>query len=74
MRNNLSKDWDNVNDLVIYGFGKIAHDNIKFFKTHFNISYIVDSDISKCNCEYQGIKVKHIDEVIEELGNKKLLL
>ena len=26
MRNNLSKDWKNVKDLVIYGFGKVAHD------------------------------------------------
>lgn len=74
MRNNLSTDWKNVKDLVIYGFGKVAHDNIKFFKTHFNILYIVDSDIGKCNCEYQGIKVKHIDEVIEELGNKKTVI
>lgn len=31
MRNNLSKDWKNVKDLVIYGFVKVAHDNIKFF-------------------------------------------
>lgn len=43
-------------------FGKVAHDNLDFFKNNFNIVYIVDGDKSKCNIEYKGIAVKYVDE------------
>ncbi len=70
----LSKDWKDVQDLIIYGFGKVAHDNIRFFKNNFRIVYIVDSDPKKCGCEYEGIPVKHVDEVKGELNRYKIVI
>ena len=30
MKNKLIDDWKDISELVIYGFGKVAHDNIDF--------------------------------------------
>lgn len=70
----LSKDWKDVQDLIIYGFGKVAHDNIRLFKNNFRIVYIVDSDPKKCGCEYEGIQVKHVDKVKNELNRYKIVI
>ena len=33
----LTDDWENTENIIIYGFGKVAHDNLDFFKNNFNI-------------------------------------
>lgn len=70
----LTDDWENTENIIIYGFGKVAHDNLDFFKNNFNIVYIVDSDKSKCNIEYKGIAVKYVDDVKDELKNYKIII
>lgn len=47
MEYKLTEDWKDVKNLVIYGFGKVAHDNLQFFKNNFSIVCIVDSDKEK---------------------------
>ena len=74
MKSKLTDDWKDISELVIYGFGKVAHDNIDFFKSSFNIAYIVDSDKEKCNCEFKGISVKHVDDVKNDLKNYKIVI
>ena len=74
MKSELTDDWKYISELVIYGFGKVAHDNIDFFKSSFNIAYIVDSDKEKCNCEFKGISVKHVDDVKNDLRNYKIVI
>jgi organic radical activating enzyme len=74
MKSELTDDWKYISELVIYGFGKVAHDNIDFFKSSFNIAYIVDSDKEKCNCEFKGISVKHVDDVKNDLKNYKIVI
>ena len=74
MKSELTDDWKYISELVVYGFGKVAHDNIDFFKSSFNIAYIVDSDKEKCNCEFKGISVKHVDDVKDDLKNYKIVI
>ena len=74
MKSELTDDWKYISELVLYGFGKVAHDNIDFFKNSFNIAYIVDSDKEKCNCEFKGISVKHVDDVKDDLKNYKIVI
>ena len=74
MKSKLTDDWKDISELVISGFGKVAHDNIDFFKSSFNIAYIVDSDKEKCNCEFKGISVKHVDDVKNDLKNYKIVI
>ena len=74
MKSKLTDDWKYISELVVYGFGKVAHDNIDFFKNSFNIAYIVDSDKEKCNCEFKGISVKHVDDVKDDLKNYKIVI
>ena len=74
MKSKLTDDWKYISELVVYGFGKVAHDNIEFFKNSFNIAYIVDSNKEKCNCEFKGISVKHVDDVKDDLKNYKIVI
>lgn len=74
MKSKLTDDWKYISELVIYGFGKVAHDNIEFLKNNFNIVYIVDSNKEKCNCEFKGISVKHVDDVKDDLKNYKIVI
>ena len=32
----LTDDWENTKNIIIYGFGKVAHDNLDFFKNNFH--------------------------------------
>ena len=74
MKSKLTDDWKYISELVVYGFGKVAHDNRDFFGGIVNISYIVDSDKEKCNCEFKGISVKHVDDVKDDLKNYKIVI
>lgn len=74
MKSKLTDDWKDISELVIYGFGKVARDNIEFFKNNFNIVYIVDSNKEKCNCEFKGISVKHVSDVKGDLKNHKIVI
>lgn len=74
MKSKLTDDWKDISELVIYGFGKVAHDNIEFFKNNFNIVYIVDSNKEKCNCEFKGISVKHVSDVKDDLKSHKIVI
>lgn len=74
MKSKLTDDWKDISELVIYGFGKVAHYNIEFFKNNFNIVYIVDSNKEKCNCEFKGISVKHVSDVKGDLKNHKIVI
>lgn len=74
MKSKLTDDWKDISELVIYGFGKVAHDNIEFFKNNFNIVYILDSNKEKCNCEFKGISVKHVSDVKGDLKNHKIVI
>ena len=74
MKSKLTDDWKDISELIIYGFGKVAHDNIEFFKNNFNIVYIVDSNKEKCNCEFKGISVKHVSDVKDDLKSHKIVI
>ena len=70
----LTDDWENTENIIIYGFGKVAHDNLDFFKDNFNIVYIVDGDKSKCDIEYKDIPVKYVEDVKEKLKDYKIVI
>lgn len=74
MEYRLTEDWKDIKEIIIFGFGKVAHDNIDFFKRNFNIVYIVDSNKEKCNCEFKDISVKHVDDVKYDLGKYKIVI
>lgn len=74
MEFNLTNDWKNISKIVIYGFGKVANDNIQFFKNNFDIVCIVDGDKKKCDIKFKDIPVKHISEAKEELNNYKIII
>lgn len=74
MKYGLTEDWKNIKELVIYGFGKVAPDNMDFFRQNFNILYIIDSNKDKCGVKYKEIDVKHVNDVLDDLTNHKIVV
>ena len=37
----LTDDWENTENIIIYGFGKVAHDNLDFFKIILTLSILL---------------------------------
>lgn len=74
MEYKLSASWRNIDEVIIYGFGKVTHDNLKFFLKNFHVRYIVDKDKSKCGCEYMGVPVVYFEDVKDDLGKHKIII
>ncbi len=74
MEYRLSKDWEGVDTIIAYGFGKEARDNLDFFIKRFRISMIVDGNPEKCGGSYRNIPVMHLDLVKHELKNYKIII
>lgn len=42
--NSLSEDWNNVSEIVVFGFGRTAIRNVDKLAQDFKIAMIVDND------------------------------
>ena len=70
--NRLNESWNNITDLVIYGFGRTAERNIDRISQDFNIVGIVDN--GKCGMEYHGTHVMKQEEAVEILNKYKIVV
>jgi len=72
--NKLSSDWNKINEIVIYGFGRTAVRNIDKLAEDFQISMIIDNDPQIYGKRYGTCKVQTFEEVKEQLPKKKIVV
>lgn len=70
----LSDDWEEVDEIIVYGFGKEAQDNLDFFINKLKIFMIVDGDRSKCGGYYKEIPIVHVENARQELRKYKIII
>lgn len=70
----LSEDWENIQDLVLFGFGKLLHGNIKAIMKYFSVVAIIDNDIKYKGNEFKGIPIISLDEYIQSDMDKKIVV
>lgn len=72
--NKLSSDWNEISEIVIYGFGRTAVRNVDKLSEDFHISLIVDNDQRIHGKQYRDCKVQNFEEVKEQLPGKKIVI
>ena len=70
----LTEDWEDIHDIVLFGFGKLARGNIDAIRKNFKILAIIDNDISINGMHYQGIPVYSLCEFIETKIKSKIVV
>lgn len=58
----LSEEWENLTELVVWGFGKLADGNIDSLISEFKINYIIDNAQELRGKEYREIKIISYEE------------
>lgn len=70
----LSTDWENVKEIVIFGWGKYGQKLIKSVQKDFQIIAIIDNDESKNGDKYDGIPIMSMKEAICFIKNYKIVV
>lgn len=73
--NRLSDDWKGIQEIVIYGFGRVAQRNIRKLSRDFKIKYIIDNNPkNQENAKLTGLESKNFQQVKHELGQHKIVV
>lgn len=72
--NNLTEDWNELKEIVIYGYGRVARRNIKKLSRDFSIKYIVDNYLEHNLCSELEWEVRKFSQVRDELGRYKIIV
>lgn len=65
--NRLTDDWEDLTEIIVYGFGRVAQRNIGKLKADFDIKYIIDNDPALGIHSYDGIPIQKYEDIKEEL-------
>ena len=59
--NRLTDSWQDLREIVVYGFGKVARRNIDKIAREFSVKCIVDNDPKYADGgSYQGIAIQNL--------------
>ena len=72
--NKLSPEWNEISEIVVYGFGRTAVRNVDKLAEDFHISLIIDKDPQIHGKQYGDCRVQTFDEVKENLPGKKVVV
>lgn len=72
--NKLSSDWNEIKEIVVYGFGRTAVRNIDKLAEDFRISIIIDNDPDIYGKRYGDCRVQTFEEVKKFLLGKKIVV
>ena len=73
--NRLSDSWQNLREIVVYGFGKVAQRNIDKLIRDFSVKCIVDNDPKyAADGEYKGIAIHNLQKASKELKSHKVIV
>ena len=70
----LPEDWNEINEIMIYGFGRTAVRNIDKLAEDFHIALIIDNNPAICGKEYGGNVVQTFEQAKENLRGKKIVI
>lgn len=70
----LSKDWEYVQSIVTYGFGRVAKANIDMLVDDFSVYVIIDNAADLENQEYRGIPILSYQKYVERNKKNKIVV
>lgn len=72
--NQLKEDWNNIDEIIPYGFGWEANRCIDKLIEDFKIPFIIDNSIQKIGSEYRGIKIISWEQAKNKIDSRKILI
>lgn len=72
--NRLSSEWNQIKEIVVYGFGRVAQRNIGKLQKDFQIKYIVDNNPELIDTVYSGITIRSFKEAKDEIAGTKVIV
>lgn len=70
----LSKDWRDITELVVYGFGRIGQGTIDLFVDKFSVRYIIDNKMEYQGQFYRGIPIINYHTYKQSEGKYKIVI
>ena len=70
----LSEDWNNLEEIIVYGYGRVSVRNIGKLWKDFKIKYIIDNDPKLQGENYKGIPVRSFEEMKEKIQGIKIIV
>jgi len=72
--NKLSQDWNDIEKIVVYGYGKVAQRNIGKLYKDFKIISIIDNNPALKGQTYEEIPIKSFSEEKENISKYKVVV
>ncbi len=70
----LTEDWNELKEIVVYGYGRVARRNIKKLSQDFYIKYIIDNYLEPDLCIGLEWEVKKFSQVRDEVARYKVIV
>lgn len=70
----LSEDWTAIEELIVYGFGRVAQNNMKKIINDFRIPFIIDNDSNYAGNNFHNIPIMSLDSCKDILYGWKILI
>ncbi len=77
MKYKLSDDWEDLletREIVVYGFGNLAHLYLPQIMKDFHVHYIIDNNPNKKGIHYNEAVVMPFDEIKDIITDKKIVV
>lgn len=70
----LTENWESVDEIVLFGAGRLMRKNLKALQGFFTVKVILDSDSEKWGKSYLGVPIKSLLEAAEEIKHRKIVI
>lgn len=69
----LDSSWDEISEIIPFGYGRIARRVIGKLKEDFNLPFIIDNNLA-WQTKRTEIEIKTFDQARENIGNRKIVV
>lgn len=72
--NHLPKEWNDLSEIIVYGYGRVGVRNIGKLYKDLKIKYIIDNNPELQGKKYHDIVIRNFDQVKEYVQGKKIVV
>lgn len=72
--NRLTEEWNDLKEIIVYGYGRVAVRNIGKLWEDFSIGGIIDNNSELQGVNYKGIPIRTFEQSKEQIRNKKIVV
>lgn len=69
----IKPDWNDVKEIIVYGFGRVGHAHIEKIVSEVNVIFIIDNKIVEKE-DYKGIPIYNLDTCLNKINKTKIVV